>query len=334
MPHTTLSPPVTRADRRPRRVVTLVAAVVAALLVLAGCGGGAGGGGAAAPGGGGPFPVTIQHAFGQTQIPAAPQRVVTVGYNDADFALALGVVPVGVRDFVGAFDETNRPWAQQALGGQRPENVGGNELDIEKIAALQPDLILGVYSFMDQATYDTLSRIAPTVADKNPGGSPPSLWQEQTRITGQALGRSEQAEQVVAGVERRFADVKAQNPGFAGKPLSVDLVASNESYKLGADDLRVQLFSGMGFAIPPTTETLSSEQLSRLDGPGIAVVGVPPQALAGNPVFQNLSAVREGRVAYLGEESSPFAGALGFSSPLSLPYALDVAAPQLAPIFR
>jgi iron complex transport system substrate-binding protein len=39
--------------------------------------------------------------------------------------------------------------------------------------------------------------------------------------------------------------------------------------------------------------------------------------------------VRDGRVAYLGDFSTPSAGALGFGSPLSLPYALDIAVPAL-----
>ena len=98
------------------------------------------------------FPVTIEHAFGSTTIPAAPRRVVTIGFNEADFALALGVAPVGVRDFIGEYAEESRPWAQEALGGATPEVVGGNELELEKIAALQPDVILGVYSFIDRAT--------------------------------------------------------------------------------------------------------------------------------------------------------------------------------------
>jgi iron complex transport system substrate-binding protein len=51
------------------------------------------------------FPVTIEHAFGSTTVPAAPQRVATIGFNEADFALALGVVPVGVRDFIGEYAE-------------------------------------------------------------------------------------------------------------------------------------------------------------------------------------------------------------------------------------
>ncbi|MHC1560104.1 iron-siderophore ABC transporter substrate-binding protein [Actinomycetospora sp. C-140] len=311
------------------RLLGALAAVLA--LVLAGCGGGGdeqGSSGAApAPG----FPVTVQHAFGQTTIPTKPTRVVTVGYNDADFALALGTVPVGVRDFIGAFDETTRPWAQQALNGARPEMVGGNEIDIEKVASLQPDLILGVYSYMDRATYDRLSQIAPTVADPVENVAAP--WQEQTRITARALGVPERGEQVVGDVERRFADARTANPQFAGKNIAVALVASGEYNLLGRDDARTQVFTALGLGVQDTTETLSTEQLGRLDQQGVAVLGVPPQVALANPLFANLGAVRVNRVAFLGDEASPVAGALGFSSPLSLPYALDQITPELARVY-
>ena len=90
--------------------------------------------------------IAIQHKFGTTQVPAAPKRVVAVGFNDQDFALAVGVKPVGARQFQGGIDITDRPWAQEALGGTKPELIGAEELEFEKIAALRPDVILAVYS--------------------------------------------------------------------------------------------------------------------------------------------------------------------------------------------
>lgn len=42
------------------------------------------------------FPVTIKHAFGETTIEKAPERVATVGWANHEVPLALGVVPVGM----------------------------------------------------------------------------------------------------------------------------------------------------------------------------------------------------------------------------------------------
>ncbi|WP_256977835.1 hypothetical protein [Rhodococcus sp. 14-2470-1a] len=46
----------------------------------------------------GAFPVTVDHAFGETTVESEPQRVVSVGYTEQDTLLALGVIPVGVTD--------------------------------------------------------------------------------------------------------------------------------------------------------------------------------------------------------------------------------------------
>jgi hypothetical protein len=79
-------------------------------------------------------------------------------------------------------------------------NMPFGELDFEKITALQPDLIIGVYSGFTEEEYNTLSKIAPTVAQSGGYIDFGMPWQEQTRMIGRTLGRTEQAEQMVAGV--------------------------------------------------------------------------------------------------------------------------------------
>lgn len=276
------------------------------------------------------FPVTLTHAYGETTIPAEPTRVVTIGFNEGDFALALGVVPLAEREFFGGFDWQNRPWATQAKNGAQPVALASSELPLETIAGLKPDLILGVYSYIDQPTYERLSAIAPTVAPPTPSGEgAAATWQEQTRITGRALGRSDRAEQVIAETEQKLEDAAA--PSFAGKKLAMDFMVDPTPYKLGTDDLRAQLFTGLGFDVPATTETLSPETLTPLDQDVIVSLG-RTQAQYDSPVFQNLDAVKQGRVVNMGGYTTPFAGALGYSSPLSLPYAADVVAPRLTEV--
>ena len=109
------------------------------------------------------FPVTVQHKFGSTTVERAPKRVVTVGYTDQDAVLALGVVPVGVGDFLGGYDWRKRPWAQEALGGAKPAVVAGQEINFEAVAAQRPDLIIAVNAGLKKSAYDRLSHIALTV---------------------------------------------------------------------------------------------------------------------------------------------------------------------------
>jgi ABC-type Fe3+-hydroxamate transport system substrate-binding protein len=101
----------------------VIAAVLLAIAFLAGCGGDDG----EAEGGttGGPFPVTIDHALGTTEIPAEPTRVVALGQTDPDTALALGVTPVGAREAFSGGLETWITGARRSapLMNTRPSRV-------------------------------------------------------------------------------------------------------------------------------------------------------------------------------------------------------------------
>ena len=46
------------------------------------------------------FPITIQHAFGETTIESKPERIVTLSWANQDAILALGVVPVVIACLV------------------------------------------------------------------------------------------------------------------------------------------------------------------------------------------------------------------------------------------
>lgn len=224
------SPGDARHLRRRHPPGVILAGVAAGMLVAAGCGvddeSKTGTEGARGPSGA--FPVTIQHKYGTTDIPSQPTRVVTAGFNDSDYALAFGVRPVGVRDFIGPFPEETRPWAQEALAGAKPEKVSGPDgaLNFEMIAALRPDLILA-YSYLEEAEYKRLAPIAPTVVEPSDG----SLWREHTLVVGRALGQKERAEQLVADVERRFADAKEQHPEFVGAAVHT---AADEELGVGS----------------------------------------------------------------------------------------------------
>src|SRR5262252_9545706 len=63
------------------------------------------------------FPVTIEHKFGSTTIAKKPERIVTVGWNDQDFVLALGEVPVSTREWFAEYP--TYPWVAAKLGGKK-----------------------------------------------------------------------------------------------------------------------------------------------------------------------------------------------------------------------
>src|SRR3712207_1526194 len=279
----------------------------------------------------GAFPLTIENEFGTTEIPAEPQRVVTVGFNDQDFVLALGVTPVGERENLGEYDATTRPWAEELLPAEDIPTVGGQEINLEAVAALEPDLVVGVYSFMDQTVYDQLSGIAPTLAQTDECADGATPWQEQTLLIGQALGREEAAQQLVDDVEGQVEQAVNENPDFAGSSIAVHLTGVGSGhYLLGRDDLRTQFFTDLGFTVPDASTDLSQERLNLLNADVLAVNGYDQEDADADTLFSSLDVVTQGRTVLLGSYSGDVSAALGFGSPLSLPYLLDEAVPALA----
>lgn len=274
------------------------------------------------------FPVTIEHEFGETTIDKKPTRIVAAGFNEVDFVLAFGEKPVGIRDFIGTYPEETRPWAVDLIKDAGFVDIGGEEIDFEKVATLDPDLIMAVYAFLDEGAFEKLNGIAPTIAGPMGGAS----WKEQTLITGRAFGQEAKAQELVSGVEQKVKDAIAANPGFAGKSLAI-LWGVNEPgsgyYLLPETDLRAQFFYDLGFVPPATTGEISADQAQLLDADVLVIFGWTKEQLAEDRLFQGLDVVKGGHLAYFTWESD-LSGALGFSSPLSIPYAIDLVVPLLA----
>jgi iron complex transport system substrate-binding protein len=309
--------------RFPRYVVAVVGFVV-----LAACGSPGGGATApAAPATASAGPV-VEHKFGSTEVPANVERVATVGWNDQDFALPLGVVPVVTRAWFDDYD--TYPWVQKATGGKGVEAAGSDGIDYEAVAAARPDLILAIYETVDQPTYDRLSKIAPTVVQSADYADEETPWDVQLLTTGKALSREDRARTLVDQVNTRIADAKAAHPAFAGKVLVEDFGPENGGhYLIGKGDPRRTLFDALGFDAQETTGDVSEEQLSLLDRDILFVNGATAQQMAASPVFSRLAVVRDGRALYTTFDS-PLSGALSYSGPDALLYALDVLVPQLA----
>src|SRR5690349_11491852 len=205
-----------------------IAVVLSAATLIAGCGSGSAEKPSSAPApatGGGVFPVTVEHAFGSTQIAKAPQRVVSVGYTDDQAILAFGIKPVGMVDQypnpAGTSPDINTqwPWVKDKWGDTRPEVVmsnGDSGPNYEKIAALRPDLIIAVYSEIDRAAYDKLSKIAPTVgrtkAEKELFSAP---WQDNAVHIAKALGKEDEGTALVKGIQEKLDAASEAHPEFA-----------------------------------------------------------------------------------------------------------------------
>jgi iron complex transport system substrate-binding protein len=184
---------------------------------------------------------------------------------------------------------------------------------------------------MDQAVYDQLSGIAPTLAQTDEYADGATPWQEQTLLTGKALGADDQAQQLVDDVESRFDAAVSANPSFAGTTIAVDLTGVGSGhYALGRDDLRTQFFTDLGFTVPETSTDVSQERMDSLDADVLAVNGYTQADADADTLLSALDVVTSGRTVLLGGYDGAVSAALGFGSPLSLPYLLDQVVPALA----
>jgi iron complex transport system substrate-binding protein len=273
--------------------------------------------------------VTISHKFGETKVPANPSRVVTVGWTDQDFVLPLGVVPVSTRSFFDSYN--NFPWVKTATDGKGVTTWGGEDsIDFEAIAAQKPDLILAIYETIDKETYDRLSKIAPTVIQSADYADEETPWNVQLLTTGKALGKEAEAQELVDKVQSRIDVARKANPEFDGKTLVVDFGPENGGhYLLPEKDPRRALFTALGFKTQDVDGDVSEEKLALLDKDVLFVNGATKEQMLASPAFARLGVVRDDRTLYTTFDSN-LSGALTYSGPDALLYALDVLTPQLA----
>ena len=247
-----------------RLTFALTAAATALTLTLGGC--------SATPAdktedaaGSGSFPVSIEHAFGETTIPAEPERVVTWGWGSADDAIALGVVPVAIPfQGYGGDKDGVLPWIREALeekGADVPTVLPeSEEPPYEDIAKAAPDVILAAYSGLTEEQYDLLSEIAPVVA--YPGEAWATDWRELIEITGTALGRSDEAQALLGDIDAEIAAQAAAHPEFAGKSIVLTSDSAGTFYVYKKEDPRVAFTLDLGFVSAPAAEELATDEAS------------------------------------------------------------------------
>jgi iron-siderophore transport system substrate-binding protein len=287
------------------------------------------------------FPVEIPNAFGKAVIPAVPERVVVIGFTEADTVLALGTVPVGIQQFVSTFASGVGPWAEPLLAGENPTVFTTFDLNFEQIAALQPDLIIGLNRGITAEDYPKLTAIAPTMARPAEFADFGVPGEEQVLLIGEALGKQAAASELLAEEQAQIAAAAADNPEFAGKTFSAVWPRPEGAgwFAWTSIDPRVQLITDLGMTLSPEIEALGNtafyNEISRENTPEInadVVVAIDENqqqaTVLADPLFQSLPAAQGGNVAWVTDP--PVIGAFAYSSVLSTPYVLEALVPLLS----
>ena len=294
------------------------------------------------------FPVTIEHALGSTTIEEEPTRVVAVGYAEADYPLALGVVPVGADKIEYAGNENaSSDWFDEALaeidGAEQPTRFSTTDgVPVDEIVKLQPDLVTATQSGMTQEEYDKLTEAGiPVVAYPNAPYN--TTWQESLELVGEALGRSDVADELKAETEQVIADTAAEFPQLAGKTFTFAGPNADPSsfYVYTSMDNRPRLLVELGMVNSTIVEersepgqflfNVSAERTEQLDADVFLTYATSEanvKELADDPLFQQIPAVADNRW-YATVELTEAIG-LSAPSPLSIPVGMERYIPQVA----
>lgn len=238
---------------------------------------------------------TISTTMGDVEIPVSPQRVIILDDAFGD-VLSLGITPAAVSD----------SWAIPGSPVEEALAAIPRATELEEIMAIQPDLILTSYA--DEAKYEKLSKIAPTVKLRGPKDKEQTT-EDRLHYLGEVLGvEKTKVDSVLSDYQQHIQQAKKRltDAGITGKtltlmngdPSNLDLIFSrwkgahalyNELGMTLTDKSRALLESGEWYA------SVSLELLPEYAGEYIVYYGEDNQ-LEGNPVYESLDAVKNGKV--------------------------------------
>lgn len=259
---------------------------------------------------------TVAHALGTTEVPAEPRRIVTLWRPTLAALLALGVEPVGTAADPRLEEAGLRPYVPPDFDIGRLEIVGSVlEPNLERIAALRPDLILGIGSDSPEVRgqYERLSQIAPTVLF-DWAGTP--AWKQHFDDVAAALGLEEKGKKVVGDYRAQARAVADAIEGRAPETdVSIVVFQAADLIRLQArNSFAGQVVADVGLGRPDSQDVvaedtghveISLERLAAVDGDALFLMVAPgareeasallEQARA-NPLWSTLEAVRSNAV--------------------------------------
>jgi iron complex transport system substrate-binding protein len=237
--------------------------------------------------------------MGETEIKGIPERVVVLDTGELDSAMTLGVTPVGA---VEAIPGEGFPSYLEETGGI--ENVGTiEEPNLEKIATLEPDLILSS-KLRHEQIYDQISKIAPTVFTETTGVT----WKENFEVHAKALGRTGEADKVKEEYQNHLEEFQ-RAIGDDPPEVSVVRFLPGETRIYQKESFIGTVLEDAGLPRPPSQDVeefailnASAELIPKMGGDVIFVTvygsedETTKQKVTSDPLWQKLEAVQQGQV--------------------------------------
>lgn len=163
---------------------------------------------------------TVTHAWGSTELPARPERIISLHFSYTDELVALGTIPTGIA---GSYNAEVLGYLADKVSDYT--FVGNHQQpNLEVISSLKPDLIIANADVHGPIRAE-LEQIAPTIALYTNGYQD---MEGNFDMLGQLLDKQEQHDQVIQTLNDKIAQTKAK---IQGKPkVIVAKVLEKEFY--------------------------------------------------------------------------------------------------------
>lgn len=247
---------------------------------------------------------TITDALGEVTVPADPQRVVATDFFSSSMLVDVGVTPVGVMEGIAEPDSRPQRYIDALEDVEQLSTYA--EIDVEKVAQLEPDLIIVDAAFPEPEALERLEGIAPLFHVDLTGD-----WADRALSVADAVGHLGDAEaQQQEYLDRADAVSEEYREVLDTTPLAIVSINTTEntwaSYAPGGWPTPVWIDVNARFRTPTEGEAdtgddwvwVSDEELSKLDNAGMIIVLEEEQLerYGNNPMWEQLPAVQDDRV--------------------------------------
>ncbi len=247
---------------------------------------------------------TVEHAMGTTKLDKTPEKVVILTNEGTEALLSMGVTPVGaVQSWTGD------PWYEHIAEDMKDVQVVGteSEVNVEAIAALQPDLIIG-NKMRQEKIYDQLNDIAPTVFAETLRG----YWKENFELYAKALNKEEEGKKVLADYDSRIQEIKTSLGDKINQEVSIVRFMAGDVRIYHKDTFSGVILDQIGFARPESQnvddfaeKNATKERIPAMDGDilfyftyetGDGEASQLEKEWIEDPLFKNLKVSQDGNV--------------------------------------
>ena len=250
----------------------------------------------------------ITHAMGVTDVPDDPQRIVVLTNEGTEALLAVGITPVGaVKSFLGD------PWYDHIAAEMADVTVVGEEsaVNLEAIAALQPDLIIGNKTRQEKI-YEQLSAIAPTVMAERLRGD----WKINMALYTDAAGKGAEGAAALAAFDARAAKLAEEAGPLLDEEISLVRFMAGKTRIYYNDTFAGLILKQIGFKRPPAqdlptfADDVGKERIPDFAGDrlfyftyetGDGAGDVQAADWTADPLWQNLDVVKAGKATMVSD---------------------------------